>query len=375
MSKPNWPSPLRVHWACGGTYLGGFINVDEPGPNTHRFDAKGRAAPVPLSENYYWVGRYPEATTVDLEAAWGKYAFTCNTVDEFVCYGFFEKLSRRERNEFMHQLDYMVKPGGTVRVGTWSDAPFCMPWNTGEESIRELFERYCFTFVAETDGPFGAPHAQRVLHFRKPAMSALDPWPWQRHAALNDIPDDWRCLEIGPGDKAWPRANAVLDIVQPLSTPDTGEVDVVIGDLCEGTPWPDNHFDFVYCAHVLEHVTDPRAAVAEINRIAKAGLIEMPWLMKDALFAFHEDDHRWWVMAPYPGDDRVTFIKPNADRVKKLANRNVQGAQHRALRMGPFVHDDVTHLRRWFTDNHEEWNVIHEWTGELKIRVFPDDVL
>jgi len=37
-------------------------------------------------------------------------------------------------------------------------------------------------------------------------------------------------------------------------------------------PFPDKSFDFVYCAHVLEHVDDPIRACREIMRVGKRGI-------------------------------------------------------------------------------------------------------
>jgi ubiquinone/menaquinone biosynthesis C-methylase UbiE len=38
-------------------------------------------------------------------------------------------------------------------------------------------------------------------------------------------------------------------------------------------PFPDNHFDVVGCFEVLEHQTDPLAALRELNRVSRSGLV------------------------------------------------------------------------------------------------------
>src|SRR5215472_12267630 len=42
----------------------------------------------------------------------------------------------------------------------------------------------------------------------------------------------------------------------------------------EALPYRDKEFDFIYCAHVLEHTKDPARACKEIMRVGKRGYIE-----------------------------------------------------------------------------------------------------
>ncbi|MDP3460833.1 MAG: methyltransferase domain-containing protein, partial [Hyphomonas sp.] len=41
----------------------------------------------------------------------------------------------------------------------------------------------------------------------------------------------------------------------------------------EALPFPDNSFDTVICTHVIEHIVDYRAAIAELRRVARQRLI------------------------------------------------------------------------------------------------------
>lgn len=41
-------------------------------------------------------------------------------------------------------------------------------------------------------------------------------------------------------------------------------------------PYPDNHFDLVYCSHVMEHVEYERILLREIKRISKYQIFEVP---------------------------------------------------------------------------------------------------
>ena len=49
-------------------------------------------------------------------------------------------------------------------------------------------------------------------------------------------------------------------------------------DICGPTPWPfeDKQFDFALCSHTLEDIRDPIFVCRELNRVAKAGYVEIP---------------------------------------------------------------------------------------------------
>jgi SAM-dependent methyltransferase len=47
--------------------------------------------------------------------------------------------------------------------------------------------------------------------------------------------------------------------------------ELVVGDLCARTPFPDNHFDTVLLLAVFEHLHDLPAALAELKRITRPG--------------------------------------------------------------------------------------------------------
>jgi len=86
-------------------------------------------------------------------------------------------------------------------------------------------------------------------------------------------------LEVGSGGNPYPRSNVLLD-----AYPETRErhwaplvVDrpFVFGFL-EKLPFRDKSFDFVIASHVLEHSPAPERALAEMQRVARAGYIEVP---------------------------------------------------------------------------------------------------
>jgi SAM-dependent methyltransferase len=86
-------------------------------------------------------------------------------------------------------------------------------------------------------------------------------------------------LEVGSGGNPYPRSNVLLDAYEttrerhwvPLIT----DRPTVLG-FVENLPFKDKSFDFVIASHVLEHSTDPEKFLSELQRVARAGYIEVP---------------------------------------------------------------------------------------------------
>ena len=106
-------------------------------------------------------------------------------------------------------------------------------------------------------------------------------------------------LDVGSGDKPHWRADVLLDryvdaehggqrsgraaarISRPLFAADAADM-----------PFADGAFDYVVCSHVLEHVPDPAAVIAEITRVGRAGYIEVPQAGSAKILDF--PSHLWW---------------------------------------------------------------------------------
>jgi uncharacterized protein YbaR (Trm112 family) len=90
-------------------------------------------------------------------------------------------------------------------------------------------------------------------------------------------------LEVGSGGKPYPRADVLLDAYENTRernwAPLKADRPIVLG-FVEQLPFRDKAFDFVIASHVLEHSADPEQFIAELQRVAKAGYIEVP----DAFF-------------------------------------------------------------------------------------------
>ena len=63
--------------------------------------------------------------------------------------------------------------------------------------------------------------------------------------------------------------------------------------------WPDNKFDFTYSSHVIEHLIDPYAFLAECARLTKPGghiVVVGPhedWYWPNG-HPYANPDHKWW---------------------------------------------------------------------------------
>jgi SAM-dependent methyltransferase len=112
------------------------------------------------------------------------------------------------------------------------------------------------------------------------------------------INQDDLVLEVGSGDKPYPRADVLLD----KSLIDSSEREsrkslvidrpMVVGD-AEALPFADRAFDYIIASHVLEHARDPAKFLDELARVGKRGYIETPLPLRERVFDW--SFHRWYV--------------------------------------------------------------------------------
>ena len=95
-----------------------------------------------------------------------------------------------------------------------------------------------------------------------------------QHRYINfDIAPNARVLDIGSGGDPFPFATHLVDrFLNPTEHrhgPLVKRDKLLLGADIHNLPFRDKSFDFVYCAHLLEHVDDPIKACAEIMRIGR----------------------------------------------------------------------------------------------------------
>ena len=122
-----------------------------------------------------------------------------------------------------------------------------------------------------------------------------------------------RVLDVGGWAKPFARADWVVDLM-PYATrglygdrdPDPerfSEETWLSFDICDRNPWPFERdaFDFAICSHTLEDVRDPIWVCSELQRVARAGYIEVPSRLVEQSLGVHRPDlagwshHRWLI--------------------------------------------------------------------------------
>ena len=102
---------------------------------------------------------------------------------------------------------------------------------------------------------------------------------WALRRFHTPVSSDALVLEVGSGGNPYPRANVLLDAYETSRerhwAPLASDRPTVLG-FVENLPFRDHAFDFVIAAHVLEHSPQPEIFIAELQRVAKAGYIEVP---------------------------------------------------------------------------------------------------
>ena len=147
-----------------------------------------------------------------------------------------------------------------------------------------------------------------------------------RRQILGRLADDDLVLDVGGWYRPFPRADWVLDLLPYETRAPHGLEDSeperftaaswVERDLCdrEPWPWPDDHFDFAVCSHTLEDVRDPVWACQELQRVARAGYVEVPSRLEEQSLGIQGPwvgwgHHHWLIEATGGG---LTFVfKPH----------------------------------------------------------------
>ncbi len=156
-------------------------------------------------------------------------------------------------------------------------------------------------------------------------------------------------LEIGAGGNPYVRSNVLVYAYESTGerhwVPLTMDRPTVLA-FAEMLPFKDKEFDFVIASHVLEHSLDPVRFLKEMQRVSRAGYIEVPDAFMERINPY--PDHRLEITvrngrliirkkkAPQVDPELVTLYE---DRVKEVVTRDVIPA-----------HPFDFHVRYYWTD-------------------------
>ena len=140
-------------------------------------------------------------------------------------------------------------------------------------------------------------------------------------------------LEVGSGGNPYARADMLLDAYESTRerhwVPLKVDRPTVLG-FVERLPFRDKAFDFVIASHVLEHSADPERFLAELQRVAKAGYIEVPDAFFERINPYRDhrleitQRHGRLVIRKKPGQivDRE-LVELYEDRAKRYVTRDL----------------------------------------------------
>ena len=186
----------------------------------------------------------------------------------------------------------------------------------------------------------------------------------ERYVTFEVRPGD-RVLDIGSGGDPFPRATFLAERYLEPSRHRHVELKrdarpLVVADV-QALPFRARSFDYVYCAHVLEHVDDPLRACAEILRVGRRGFIETPARCKDILFAWAEGMHRWHLVGI---GGRLCFFEYGPRE-----QEGIRSGAWRDLVFSPWRNP----IQEAFRGNQDLFNVLFPWDGTFAAYVFRQD--
>jgi SAM-dependent methyltransferase len=120
----------------------------------------------------------------------------------------------------------------------------------------------------------------------------LDSIAWSLRRIYCPVKKSDLVLEVGSGGNPYFRANvlcdAYLETQERFFVPLICDRPTIIAP-AENLPFKDGAFDFVIASHVLEHSADPEKFLSELQRVARAGYIEVPDAFMERLthYGFH----------------------------------------------------------------------------------------
>ncbi len=129
-----------------------------------------------------------------------------------------------------------------------------------------------------------------------------------------------KILDLGCSDvNYWPEANYFADINDHSIFFSKKKLPYTKIEPNKKLPFKNKEFDYVILSHVMEHVPNLLEFKSEIERIGKAGYIELPTKLNDNIvFGCDEEvlGHKWWF--EFDDDRQVLLYTPKVDAIEKF---------------------------------------------------------
>jgi predicted acetyltransferase len=196
--------------------------------------------------------------------------------------------------------------------------------------------------------------------FRIPQPPVDKRWEYQQQFIRHQFKSGEKVLDVGSGGDPFPYATVLAE----KFLKETGHRAVEFKsegrpvyscDICD-MPFENKEFDYVVASHVLEHVDNPISACKELMRVGKAGYIESPTLMKDALLSWaKKSQHKWHLLV----QGNTVFFFEYDDR--KLAG--IRSESFERLLFSTVYHP----LQAAFNNNQDLFNAVLEWEDTFNV--------
>ena len=187
----------------------------------------------------------------------------------------------------------------------------------------------------------------------------LESIAWSLRRLHCPVDDDALVLEVGSGGNPYARANVLLDAYEATRerhwVPLKIDRPLVLG-FVEKLPFKDHAFDFVIASHVLEHSAHPEKFLAELQRVAKAGYIEVPDAFMERINPY--TDHRLEITCR---DDKLIIRKKPGHIVE---HETVELYEHRVK---PFLTRELIPKRPF------AFHVRYYWQDKIDFTVLNPD--
>ena len=177
-----------------------------------------------------------------------------------------------------------------------------------------------------------------------------------------NIPENAQVLDIGSGPTPFQAATILCDryieeTVHRRGAIRTRGLPLVVADI-HALPFANRTFDFVYCAHIFEHIDDPIKACSEVMRVGRGGYLETPNFMKDMLFcqAAHMN-HHWHTIA---AGTTLFFFEYTSRQLE-----GIRSSVWHDLIWSSFYHP----LQDVFVENQDLFNTMFLWSNKFDVQV------